>query len=232
MPQAGWTQSYPGRRPRHRTPSTLTSPTRSTNGNDFGNWTPATKTGMKFEDLDADGVKDAGEPGLARLDDRGGRRTATSSWPSTTTAANGSYSFSLKPGTYTFREVQQAGWTQSYPAAPGTYTETLTSHQVVNGNDFGNWTPATKTGMKFEDLDADGVKDAGEPGLSGWTIESVTGQRPARGRARRPPPTAATRSALKPGTYTVREVAAGRLDAELPGRARHLHRDPRPATRS
>ena len=24
--------------------------------------------------------------------------------------------------------------------------------------------------MKFEDLDADGVKDAGEPGLEGWTI--------------------------------------------------------------
>jgi len=24
--------------------------------------------------------------------------------------------------------------------------------------------------MKFEDLDADGVKDAGELGLSGWTI--------------------------------------------------------------
>ena len=27
-----------------------------------------------------------------------------------------------------------------------------------------------KSGMKFEDLDADGVKDAGEPGLGGWTI--------------------------------------------------------------
>ena len=28
--------------------------------------------------------------------------------------------------------------------------------------------------MKFDDLDADGVKDAGEPGLSGWTI-TLTG---------------------------------------------------------
>ena len=33
---------------------------------------------------------------------------------------------------------------------------------------------ATKSGMKFNDLDADGVKDAGEPGLGGWTITWTT----------------------------------------------------------
>ena len=27
--------------------------------------------------------------------------------------------------------------------------------------------------MKFHDLNADGVKDAGEPGLAGWTIYLV-----------------------------------------------------------
>ena len=26
--------------------------------------------------------------------------------------------------------------------------------------------------MKFHDLNADGVKDAGEPGLAGWTINA------------------------------------------------------------
>ena len=40
----------------------------------------------------------------------------------------------------------------------------------MNGNDFGNWTTATKSGHKFDDLDADGFWDAREPGLSGWTI--------------------------------------------------------------
>ncbi len=37
--------------------------------------------------------------------------------------------------------------------------------------DFGNYRPVSISGRKFEDLDGDGVKDAGEPGLVGWTIE-------------------------------------------------------------
>jgi hypothetical protein len=37
-------------------------------------------------------------------------------------------------------------------------------------NNFGNWTTATKSGIKFHDLNANGVKDEGEPGLAGWTI--------------------------------------------------------------
>ena len=42
---------------------------------------------------------------------------------------------------------------------------------VPTGNDFGNWTTATKAGVKFNDLDADGAaREAGEPGLPGWTI--------------------------------------------------------------
>jgi len=32
------------------------------------------------------------------------------------------------------------------------------------------YTPATKSGVKFNDLNHNGVRDAGEPGLSGWTI--------------------------------------------------------------
>ena len=85
---------------------------------------------------------------------------------------------SLLPGKYIVCETQQLGWTQSYPAneacgtAAGGWGITLTSGQVDSDNDFGNWTTATKTGMKFHDLNADGVKDAGEPGLAGWTINA------------------------------------------------------------
>ena len=43
-----------------------------------------------------------------------------------------------------------------------------------DGNDFGNYQQATKTGVKFEDPNANGVKDAGEAGLTGWTINAYS----------------------------------------------------------
>ena len=127
--------------------------------------------------------------------------------------------------------MQQAGWTQSFPAnnvcgtGPGGWAITLTSGQLDSGNDFGNFQQATKTGMKFHDLNANGVKDAGEPGLPGWTIFAFVD---ANGNgirdngentiARRPGVTGedgAYSLSLKPGKYVVCEVAAGRLDAVL-----------------
>jgi len=58
--------------------------------------------------------------------------------PTTTTDANGNYSFTnLAPGTYTVAEVGQPGWTQTEPVG-GTYTVTVAAGQNVNGIDFGN----------------------------------------------------------------------------------------------
>ena len=86
----------------------------------------------------------------------------------------------------------------------GTYQITLSSGEIDSGNDFGNYRNATKSGMKFEDLDADGVKDAGEPGLGGWTIEAVQDGQVVDLRRRRQP-TAPTRSASTPApTRSVR----------------------------
>ncbi|MDD2458269.1 MAG: SdrD B-like domain-containing protein [Eubacteriales bacterium] len=143
-------------------------------GNDFGNWYPAKKSGMKFEDLDADGEKDPGEPGLSNWTiyvDIDGSGTFNAGDLFDVTDENGNYEITgITPGIeYTIREYLKAGWTNSYPEA-GFYTETFESSEVATGNDFGNWYPAKKSGMKFEDLDADGVKDLGEPGLSDWTI--------------------------------------------------------------
>ncbi len=156
-------------------------------GNDFGNYRNATKSGVKFEDLDADGVKDAGEPGLSGwtinafadtnsngIKDAGETTIAGSG----VTNGSGAYSISLKPGRYVVCEVQQAGWNQSFPSgtvcgptAAG-YGISLISNQVDSDNDFGNWRAATKSGVKFNDLNANGVKNAGEPGLPGWTIQA------------------------------------------------------------
>jgi len=129
---------------------------------------------MKFHDLNADGVKDAGDPGLGGwtiyvdYDDSG---TLGAGEPSAVTSAtDGSYQITgIKPGTYKVREVLKAGWTQSYPGL-GYHEETFQSSDVLTDNDFANWYPATKSGTKYEDLDADGVIDAGESGLPGWTM--------------------------------------------------------------
>ena len=53
----------------------------------------------------------------------------------------------------------------------GFWVVNVTDGGFVNGVDFGNRVAEnTISGSKWEDIDADGIRDAGEPGLSGWTI--------------------------------------------------------------
>jgi len=140
---------------------------------DFGNWSYAGKSGMKFHDLDTDGVKDAGEPGLGGWTifvDYNGNGAYDVGEPSDVTGPDGSYSIgNIQPGTYKVYEVMQQGWTQSFPA-DGYYEVEFTSGLEDDGNDFGNWTTGKIVGMKFHDLNANGVEEPGEPGLGGWTI--------------------------------------------------------------
>ncbi|MFO8080509.1 MAG: SdrD B-like domain-containing protein, partial [Armatimonadota bacterium] len=62
---------------------------------------------------------------------------------------------------------------QSYPNGDGCHHITLSSGEVDENNDFGNYQQAIKSGYKFEDMDADGdiSEDTGNP-LAGWTIEA------------------------------------------------------------
>jgi subtilisin-like proprotein convertase family protein len=79
----------------------------------------------------------------------------------------------LNSWSLTFAGTQQAAnWVQTFAPPP----VTLTSGGRVLGIDFGNWVPdieivpASIGGQKFHDLNADGVKEEGEPGLADWTI--------------------------------------------------------------
>jgi hypothetical protein len=218
--QAGWTNSFPATSDAfgcyHE--DTFTSGEAEI-GNDFGNWQPATKSGMKFNDLDADGAKDVGEPGLPGWTiyvDYDNDGVLDAGEPSAVTAADGTYTITgIVPGTWKTREVAQAGWTNSFPAisdAFGRYhQDTFTSGEAEIGNDFGNWQPATKSGMKFNDLDADGVKDVGEPGLPGWTIYVDYDNDGVKDVGEPSAVTAAdgtyTITGINPGTWKTREVA-------------------------
>ena len=115
-------------------------------------WYPAEIRGRKFEDMDGDGQYDPGEPGLAGwtiqltgVDGWGNPvsvTTTTAADDPTTVGANeaGQYWFAqLLRGTYTVREVEQAGWTPSYPSAPGTYSVNLSLGQTVSDRDFGSY---------------------------------------------------------------------------------------------
>ncbi len=130
---------------------------------------PAMISGMKYEDADGDGVKDAGEVGLQGwVISLTGSATALD-----TTDGSGNYSFTnLAAGTYTVREVVKSGWVQT-TANPADIT--LAMGDTVSGVNFGNFHLPVISGMKFNDLNGNGVKDNGESGLANWIIKAVKG---------------------------------------------------------
>ena len=163
-----------------------------------------TLSGVKYEDLNGDGQREAGEPGLGGWTMHllyEGNVVAT-----TTTAADGSYAFALDAdhlpigaGAYQVEEVQQAGWVNSQ--SPNEVTVALgAGDQTYGGNDFGNYRPAVISGHKFDDGNVDGLWNGAEPGLADWTIRLSDGASAT---------TAADGSysfSVRPGTYTLQEL--------------------------
>ncbi len=131
--------------------------------------------GTKFEDLDADGLQDGnerGQGGFLIYGDANDNGQLDPYEPTTWTAANGSYTLELTPGTeYTIREVPRAGWTPTSPASGGYTNISVADQQVRGGLDFGNDPdPFTVTGMIWEDLSADGLMDGFEVPMGGVEI--------------------------------------------------------------
>jgi Tol biopolymer transport system component len=142
-------------------------------GVDFSWSLPGSISGEVFDDLDGSGTRDAGEPGLAGRTvylDQDGDGQLGEGEAQTQTDPDGGYTLAgLAAGTYTVRETPRAGWVGSAPAG-GAYTATLATGEEASGADFGECLPGSISGVVFEDLDGDGVRDAGEPGLAGWTV--------------------------------------------------------------
>jgi hypothetical protein len=97
---------------------------------------------MKFNDHNCNGENNLGDEGLANwtifIDYNLDNVFKNPGEPYTTTGAQGYYSFTVPPGSYRIREVNQSGWTQSLPDAPPYHYQTVVAYQSVSGLDFGN----------------------------------------------------------------------------------------------
>jgi len=174
--QSGWTQISPAAPGTH---IVILATGISASGQDFGNQQIlGSICGLKFNDINGDGIQNNGEPGLSGWTINLTYNLATGPVTvTTTTDATGNYCFNnLGAGSYAVSETQKSGWTQTFPAAPGTYSIRLSLGLNLVGQNFGNQQIlGSICGMKFNDINGDGIQNNGEPGLSGWTINLTYG---------------------------------------------------------
>ena len=146
--------------------------------------TPNTISGTIWEDTDADGTLEGGEPERFEgvtvvLYDSDGNVVAT-----TETDSSGNYSFTgLPDGTYTVDVADDDnvlnGYWHSTGSSPGSdnnsqvdpYTVSVSGGQTNTTADFGYYVDSAAIGnFVWLDLDNDGVQDADEPGIEGVTV--------------------------------------------------------------
>ncbi|MGE3820371.1 MAG: beta strand repeat-containing protein, partial [Isosphaeraceae bacterium] len=162
------------------------TPNTTGTGFNFGELRPASISGTVFEDVDNDGVLDAGENGIAGVtvtltgtDDLGNPVNL-----STSTGLGGSFVFDgLRPGVYNVNETQPSGYLDGLDS-PGTTggsagndvisNVTLTEGAAPTGVTFGELVPASLSGTVYHDADNDGLVDAGETGIIFVTV-TLTG---------------------------------------------------------
>jgi uncharacterized repeat protein (TIGR01451 family) len=133
--------------------------------------TGAAVVGVVFRDLNRDGTQQAGDQGIAgvtmTLRDAGNNVVAT-----TNTAADGSYLFAgIAAGNYTVVETQPPGY-GSAPSSPNSVAVVVPAGGGATAL-FAD-TLSTLTGSVYVDLNNNGARDVGEPGLAGISV-ALTG---------------------------------------------------------
>lgn len=155
-----------------------------------------------YADLNGDGNYDAGEY-------------------QTFSNSNGDYVFDLPPGTYTLRETIPSGYRITTPVT-NSLVVTVTAGATLTNRHFGNeLLNQDITGMKFNDANGNGVRDAGEGGIGGvWIYLDLDGDN--RIDIGEPSTQSAANGTYKlsfpgPGTYSVREVVDAGYVQTFPG---------------
>lgn len=125
----------------------------------------------KFRDDNTNGLQDGVEESLSgwtmRLYRWDGSAWVQEGASKTTNAVGNAVWSNLGPGTYRAQETLQTGWLATTPNPSGSVTLAAGQQGQIN---FGNVPLALVRAWKFYDLDLDGVKDADEPVLDGWTM--------------------------------------------------------------
>jgi SdrD B-like domain len=154
--------------------------------------TNATVGDYVWNDLDKDGVQEAGEPGIAGVTVRLVNSTTNTVVATTTTDAFGKYIFNdVAPGNYVVEFVTPAGYTRTTkantnpvtsavdsdvdPATGRTAAFTVAAGDRITAVDGGYWLttpPGTgKIGDRvWNDVNGNGIQDAGEPSVAGITV--------------------------------------------------------------
>ncbi|MBM6582028.1 carboxypeptidase regulatory-like domain-containing protein [Microvirga sp. BT689] len=172
-----------------------------------------------WEDVDGNGIQDAGEAGLGgvtvNLLDVNGANVATR-----VTDSTGAYNFSdLVAGQYSVAFAAPAGYvltqrdqggndaadSDADPATGRTGVYTLTPGMNENSVDGGFYKPAAIGDLVWEDLNANGLQDAGEAGLSGIAIKLLN----AGGSV------VATTTTGADGAYSFNKVVPGTYSVEF-----------------
>lgn len=136
----------------------------------FGNVPLRTISGTVVNDLNDNVARDAGEPGLAGWTvfvDYNGDTVVDPGEQTAVTAGNGTYTLTgIRPGSYFVRAVPQTNW----KLRPAAVVATVTATSDATDIDFVPSQKARITGYLWYDLNANGVRDAGEPPQVGWGV--------------------------------------------------------------
>ena len=97
------------------------------------------------------------------------------------------------------------GWMQTAPPAPGVFLVNLTGRNASN-KDFGDRLNLSVSGVKYDDSNKNGIRDRGELGLKGWTIQLKTQDGKIKARAITSQNGSYIFSGLGQGSYILSEV--------------------------
>jgi protocatechuate 3,4-dioxygenase beta subunit len=182
----------------------ITLPPAGTSTANFGDQQLGSVSGSVFNDPNGSGVRDLGEGGLGAVTITLIDATTSAIVATTTTAADGFYSFTgVAPGSYRVQETDPNGYVST--------TSNLVPISVASGGSpivtFGDQALGTVGGTVFDDLNGNGVQDLGEPGIAGATVKLVD---PTTGAVIVTTTTTASGTYLftgvTPGTYNIVET--------------------------